>query len=206
MRGGNGVHGPGTLLLCRVAEGGTSGHRACPEQPRGRERWQQTAGQAPPEPGLWAPWAGTPTPSWGRQRHPQEGCLRPPRAAPPRPQGTVQAECARSSSVCKYFSWVLEVLSRGRRETGDVPSLGRPVFRKVTAPDGLWAVCRGRARDVFPRPSPAERPPRQAAVGRQPGTAPRPLPPGRPRPRAHRTPIRSPPSGSLPAISPCRIR
>lgn len=124
VRGGNGVHGPGTLLLCRVAEGGTSGHRACPEQPRGRERWRQTAGQAPPEPGLRAPRAGTPTPSWGRQRHPQEGCLRPPRAAPPRPQGTVQAERARSSSVCNISHGSSKSFQGEGERLGTSPVLG----------------------------------------------------------------------------------
>lgn len=117
---------------------------------------------------------------------------------PPSPPRDSAAEARTLSISFKYSSWVHKVLSRERREAGGVPGLGRPVFRTVAAPDGLWAVCRGGTRDTVQRTSPPrERPPlRTVGEGRR-DAAPCPLPLNPDKIIALRV--------SLAANSPCRI-
>lgn len=75
-----------------AAKSRACGRGACPEQPRGRR--SDTAGTGT----LGTP-RGHPTPSYGRKRRPQEGCLRPCGSRPPRLLETARPKRARSPSA-----------------------------------------------------------------------------------------------------------
>lgn len=117
---------PGTLLRCRVAKSGACGRGACPEQPRGRERWRPTqVGHR------WNGDSGHPERAPDAELRPQT----PPTGRPPAPTRLTPPSPPRDSAHALHQLHIL-LMASGSPFKGKERGWGRPRSGEAGVQDG----------------------------------------------------------------------